>query len=71
MVAQGAQIRAFDEIAMAFAIGLAPSPSGLPVVRVGRYSAASRRVPPSQAVTTSSAMAPGGSAEIPTSVHVG
>ena len=37
----------------------------------GRYSAASRRVPPSQAVTTSSAMAPGGSAEIPTSVHVG
>ena len=36
-----------------------------------RYSAASRRVPPSQAVTTSSAMAPGGSSEIPTSVHVG
>ena len=44
---------------------------GAAIWRGGRYSAASRRVPPSQAVTTSSAMAPGGSSEIPTSVHVG
>ena len=35
------------------------------------YSAASCRVPPSHAVTTSSATAPGGSALMPTSVQVG
>ena len=35
------------------------------------YSAASCRVPPSHAVTSSSATAPGGSALMPTSVQVG
>ena len=37
----------------------------------GRRYSASRRTPPSQAVTTSSATAPGGSSLTPTSVQVG
>ena len=47
-----------------------PRPAARQGIRAG-YSAASCRVPPSHAVTTSSATAPGGSALMPTSVQVG
>ena len=47
-----------------------PRPAARQGARAG-YSAASCRVPPSHAVTTSSATAPGGSALMPTSVQVG
>ena len=43
----------------------------LPGGKFAGYSAASCRVPPSHAVTASSATAPGGSALMPTSVQVG
>ena len=49
----------------------APLPAARQGARGAGYSAASCRVPPSHAVTTSSATAPGGSALMPTSVQVG